>query len=167
MEIHLFSQNGFSIKGRALFHWLLLSSEDCWHFIGDFGKHLAEKQSNFFSKCWVRESFFLPILLFCNPFMRSGCWLLFPVRFCKSGDRSAGGRWTSDSSRLESSLATSKVNQQGRGCKQTPPLVPCWLWSCYCGEAWANKPWLSLHGTGKLVVCGWELGLANFRTAQG
>lgn len=92
-----------------------------------------------FGKCWGRGSFFVPFLLFCYSLERSSCWLLFLVLSCKSGDRSAGGRRSPDTSRLKSSLATSKSCQQGRGCKQTPPVGPCWLWSWYCGEACVTK----------------------------
>lgn len=159
MEMHLFSQNGLSIKCKAQFHWLVLRGPLALH------RRLwvtFRRDTVHIGKYWGRGSFFLPFLLLCNSLVRSSCWLLFFFLSCKSGDRSAGGRWTSD--RFRGSLAPSKDCQQARGCKQTPPVVPCWLWGWYCWQACVTK---TLTYEDDKLMWGWEQGVANSSTAQG
>lgn len=134
MEMHLFSQNGLSIKCKAQFHWLVLRGPLALHrrFWVTFRRDTVH-----IGKYWGRGSFSLPFLLLCNSLVRSSCWLLFFFLSCKSGDRSAGGRWTSD--RFRGSLAPSKNVSKPEAASQLfhadceagivgrPALLKLWL----------------------------------------
>lgn len=166
MEIHLFSQNGFSIKGRALFHWLLFNSEDCWHFIGDFGRHLGEKHSNFFSECWGRGTFF-PFCFSVNFLWDQGVGFCFPFCFVNLEIDLLEGDGCQTAIGWKAPWPLPKYVSKAEPKTRFPSLVHADHEAAIVGKPGLIKTWLSPRGADKLVLGGWEVGFANLSTAQG
>lgn len=165
MEVHLFSQNGFSIKGRALFHWLIFNLEDCWHFTKDFKKHLGEKHSNFFSKCWGRGTLF-PFFFSVIFLWDQGVGFCFLFSFVNLVIDLLEGDGCQMSIGWKAPWPLPKCTSKADPTTRLPNLVHAAHEAGIVVKPGLIKTWLSSRGADKLVLCGWEVGFANFSTTQ-